>query len=61
MNPNNPTGDFIIRKIILPSGASIEVIYFEKETVTLPPISEDEVNEFTEALAIDLITPEDFK
>ena len=58
-----PSGDFIIQKIILPSGASIEVVYFDKErqTTALPPLSEEEVREFTEALAIDLITPEDFK
>lgn len=55
--------EFVMKKIILPSGRSVEVLYFGPQIDRmrqLQPITEDYVDEFVEALNLDLITPEDF-
>lgn len=55
--------DFVMRKIVLPSGKSVEIIYFGEALEKLQPMEkpmEDYVEEFVDALSLDLILPEDF-
>jgi hypothetical protein len=56
--------EFVMKKIVLPSGRAIEVLYFGQAQIEkmrgMQPISQDYVDEFVEALNLDLIMPEDF-
>lgn len=54
---------FLLRKIILPSGRAIEVVYLGDQAIDRvhPTPMADYVEEFVDALRLDLIRPDDFK
>lgn len=56
--------DFVMRKIVLPNGRSIEVVYFGEQLIgDIQPMAQpmgDYVEEFIDALSKNLITPDDF-